>query len=196
MVCVCFCRMWFYFEKPAGSCGCRCRRFTALSRAETRESPEDADGARSVQEKKRRNGVKAVREAARATGQTRRAAAGGLSVFFACHESQRKTRVFDAVPTEVWATNGLVGRLNHADAAAPEFGADFSHWWVFTHHRFINSFCYFFFVINNTAFQRAPEQRRVRQKRVRVWGWGGGGGRTAAASRSHGSAQARARVRS
>lgn len=69
------------------------------------QKPESRRRTRTVpdrcKKKKRRNGVKAVRGAARATGQTRRAAAGGLSVFFACHESQRKTRVFDAVPTEV-----------------------------------------------------------------------------------------------
>ena len=43
-------------------------------------------------------------------------------------KSQRKTRVFDAVPTEIGANNGLLGRLNHADAAAPEFGVEFSNW--------------------------------------------------------------------
>lgn len=36
--------------------------------------------------------------------------------------------LFDAVLTEIGANNGLIGRLNHAEAAAPEFGVEFSNW--------------------------------------------------------------------
>lgn len=36
--------------------------------------------------------------------------------------------LLDAVLTLVGADNGLTGRLNHAEAAAPEFAPEFSNW--------------------------------------------------------------------